>query len=71
MNQREMIIQIEGMGCKSCVAKIENKLATLEGVEGKVDFPAKTAHVILSEGASEETVLSTIQSLGYQAAVTK
>jgi copper chaperone CopZ len=71
MSHRELIIQIQGMGCGSCVAKVEKKLAALEGVEGKVDFSAKTAHVILSEGVAEETVVGAIQELGYQATVSK
>ncbi|WP_284641877.1 cation transporter [Paenibacillus silviterrae] len=71
MNQHKVDFRIEGMGCQSCVGKIESKLGTLDGVSCKVNFAEKTAQVTITEGgASEETVLHTIQSMGYQASPT-
>jgi len=38
-------LDIEGMTCASCVARVERKLGKLDGVEASVNLPLESAHV--------------------------
>ncbi|HZG88457.1 heavy-metal-associated domain-containing protein [Paenibacillus sp.] len=65
---KEVTIQIEGMSCKSCAAKIEKAIASVKGVAGAVDFAGKSAKVeFVSSESSVHDVIESIQRLGYRA----
>ena len=58
-------IQISGMTCASCAARIETTLSDLSGVEdAHVNFATKTA-TVNHEGISTEEFTTQIQDLGY------
>lgn len=65
---KKEIFQIEGMSCASCVAKIEKKLSSTEGVQkAMINFATKKATVeFLPEKVSLNVIKQTVDHLGYQ-----
>jgi Cu+-exporting ATPase len=64
---RTVDLQIEGMTCASCAARIEKKLNRLEGVSASVNYATEKAHVALSGTLTTDDVLDTVEALGYHA----
>jgi Cu+-exporting ATPase len=64
------VLDVEGMTCASCVARIEAALAAVPGVvEASVNFAAGTAHVrSLSGAVTPERLVEAIKAVGYAAA---
>ncbi|MBT6120102.1 copper-translocating P-type ATPase [bacterium] len=60
--------QIEDMSCASCVAKIEKKLRSIDGVqEAIINFATKKATVeFLPEKVSLKVIKKTVDQLGYK-----
>lgn len=66
--QTEMDLQLIGMTCVNCAAKIEKTLNNLDGVKASVNFATEKAHVAYSPGAlSVEDLIQAVQGVGYQA----
>jgi copper chaperone CopZ len=63
--------QLEGMHCESCALDIKETLEAVAGVRGAdVTFGGKTAEVDYDEAVVPgQTLIRTIQDLGYQATV--
>lgn len=62
-------LQIQGMGCASCVAKIEKALAASPGViNAQVNLLTETANVECLAGVSWAQLAGVIQGLGYTVA---
>ncbi|SDZ89665.1 Cu+-exporting ATPase [Desulfuromusa kysingii] len=61
---------ISGMGCSSCVAKIEKTLKKTSGVvHAQVNFASETATVEFSQGQTDrQNLIQTIEALGYKVA---
>ena len=58
---------IEGMSCGHCAARIEKSLGKLDGVTSvKVNLAGKFAEVETSKELDEKSVLTAIDSAGYQ-----
>lgn len=66
-NQRIVELDIQGMTCASCVARVERKLGKIEGVEALVNLPLESARVTVPESITDAQLISTIESAGYQA----
>ena len=47
---REATLDIEGMTCASCVARVEKRLEKVEGVSASVNLATESARVQLSDG---------------------
>jgi Cu+-exporting ATPase len=62
-------LDITGMTCSSCAARIEKKLNKLEGVRASVNFATEKAHVEFSGGVTTDDVLATVKATGYGATV--
>lgn len=64
-------LAISGMGCASCVGKIETKLSEVDGVvSASVSLADRTASVEILPTLSEETIINTIASAGaYTASI--
>ena len=57
------ILQIEGMSCGHCSARVEKALNALPGTKAKVDLASKTATV---KGCDDvELLKSTVSALGF------
>lgn len=67
MSIKKIVLQIEGMQCKSCARKIEKKLSKLNGVMNvTVNYENETANFEMDEAkCSMENIKSAIKELGY------
>jgi Cu+-exporting ATPase len=63
-------LEIEGMTCASCAARIEKKLNRLDGVEASVNYATEQASVSFDPGrVGLEQLIRTIERIGYGAAL--
>ncbi|WP_412175706.1 heavy metal translocating P-type ATPase [Cellulomonas sp. SG140] len=60
-------LEIEGMTCTSCAARIEKRLNRLDGVQASVNFATERATVELPEGTSVEQAIAAVEETGYSA----
>jgi P-type Cu+ transporter len=60
-------LQIGGMTCASCSARIEKKLNKIEGVAATVNFATEKAHIEYVGDVSTDQLVQTIEEAGYSA----
>ena len=61
-------LDIGGMTCASCAARIEKKLNKLDGVTATVNYATESAHVVLdADQVATEDLVATVEKLGYTA----
>ncbi len=60
------IIEINGMHCEKCKARVENALNGIEGVKAKVNLAKKNAVVEIKDGVSDEKIKNTVTELGFE-----
>ena len=65
----EVSISIGGMTCGACVARIESRLNSLDGVEARVNLASERARVRMPPGASLAVVIERIESAGFTAEI--
>ncbi len=61
-------LQIGGMTCASCAARIEKKLNRMPGVSAEVNYATELARVSAADGVSVADVIATVEATGYSAA---
>jgi len=64
-------MQIGGMTCASCAARIEKKLNKIDGVTATVNFATEKASVDYAGDVSPDQLVATIQDAGYSAELPK
>jgi copper chaperone CopZ len=62
----EKILQIKGMSCGHCSARVEKALNSIDGVEATVDLTSNTAKLELSKDVSYETLKAAVDNVGYE-----
>lgn len=62
----EKTLQIKGMSCGHCAARVEKVLNSIDGVTAKVDLESNSASVKLTKEVSDETIKTTVDNIGYQ-----
>src|SRR6476469_9998331 len=67
MTQQAVDLQIGGMTCASCAARIEKKLNRMPGVQASVNYATEKAHVVLPEGTDVDAAIATVEATGYTA----
>ena len=68
VNTLEVIdLEVGGMTCASCAARIEKKLNKLDGVEASVNYATEKANVRVPEGVSAEDLIAVVEKTGYSA----
>ncbi len=67
MTQQAVDLQIGGMTCASCAARIEKKLNRMPGVQASVNYATEKAHVVLPEGTDVGAAIATVEATGYTA----
>ena len=60
-------LEIGGMTCSSCAARIEKKLNRLDGVEATVNYATEHASVTAAPGVTVDELVATVESAGYSA----
>jgi len=63
----EVRLELEGMTCASCAARIERKLNKLDGVEATVNFATEQATVRSESSVEVEALIAAVESAGYGA----
>ena len=63
----EVDLDITGMTCASCAARVEKKLNRMPGVTATVNYGTDRAHIALPEGTSIDDAITTIEATGYTA----
>jgi P-type Cu+ transporter len=64
-------LDLEGMTCASCAARIEKKLNKLDGVEATVNFATEQATVHCDSDLPVEQLVTAVESAGYRAHLAK
>ena len=63
-------VRVEGMACKSCVARVEKAISATPGVvSASVDLATKRANVVFSGVPDIAAVIAAISEAGYECAV--
>ncbi|TJZ45169.1 copper-translocating P-type ATPase [Streptomyces piniterrae] len=64
-------LEIGGMTCASCAARIEKKLNRMEGVTATVNYATEKAKVAVAEGSGVQAadLIATVEKTGYTAAL--
>lgn len=60
-------LDVQGMSCTSCAARIEKKLNRLDGVTATVNYATEKATVELPAGLDPQTIVDTVAKTGYSA----
>lgn len=62
-------LDIEGMTCASCVARVEKRLTAIGGVEAQVNLATERATVTVPAGVSTADLVQAVAKAGYTAAL--
>lgn len=62
-------LEIEGMTCTSCAARIERRLNKIDGVHATVNFATETARVSFPSSVETDQLVSEVEATGYKARV--
>jgi len=62
-------LDVQGMTCASCAARIQKKLNKLDGVQASVNYATEKAHVVAPEVMSADDLIETVRAAGYDAAL--
>jgi Cu+-exporting ATPase len=68
-SEKEVKLELEGMSCAACAARIEPKLNKLDGVEASVNFATERATVHCGEDVPVERLIAAVERAGYGAHV--
>jgi Cu+-exporting ATPase len=69
MQPRAVDLQLTGMTCAACAARIEKVLNRADGVRAAVNFATDTAHVEFDpDKATPQTLIEAVRNAGYDAA---
>src|SRR5688572_16106662 len=66
----KVVLDISGMSCTACAARIEKKLNRLEGVEASVNYATEKA-TVHAHGVDPALLVATVEKTGYGAQVRK
>ncbi|MGO1770679.1 MAG: heavy metal translocating P-type ATPase [Microbacterium sp.] len=66
---RDVVLDIEGMTCASCVARVEKRLRTVPGVEASVNLATESAKVTAPAGVAADALVGAVRAAGYTAVV--
>ena len=64
---QKLRLDISGMTCASCAARIEKRLNKTSGVEATVNYATEQANIRFDAASSPETLIKTITGIGYGA----
>lgn len=62
-------LDITGMSCASCAARITKKLNKVDGVQATVNYATSKAHVLTTGPVSVHDLIEVVEAAGYGAAM--
>ncbi|MEV4687341.1 heavy metal translocating P-type ATPase [Microbacterium sp. LWH3-1.2] len=62
-------LEIGGMTCASCAARIEKRLNRMDGVEASVNYATEKAFVTVPSGTDPQALIEEVEKTGYTAAL--
>ncbi|MEV6603141.1 heavy metal translocating P-type ATPase [Kutzneria sp. NPDC051319] len=69
MPQAVVTLDIGGMTCGSCSARVERKLNRMDGVRAEVNFAMEQARVTFDVGVTVDDLIATVEAAGYTASL--
>jgi Cu+-exporting ATPase len=60
-------LEIRGMTCASCAARIEKRLNKLDGVQATVNYATERAHVVATSPVRTDQLIAAVEAAGYAA----
>ncbi|KXC06135.1 heavy metal translocating P-type ATPase [Microbacterium hominis] len=67
MPHEEAVLDIEGMTCASCVARVEKRLERLDGVSASVNLATESARVDYPRALDPAALVAAVREAGYEA----
>jgi len=67
--RESIVLDVAGMTCASCAARIEKKLGKVDGVSASVNYATNKALVLAPPGMAVADLIKTVESAGYGASV--
>ena len=67
LEQRSLELDIGGMTCASCAARVEKKLNRMPGVSASVNYATEKARVSYAPDVAPEDLVATVRATGYTA----
>jgi Cu+-exporting ATPase len=67
--RRDVVLDIQGMTCASCVARVEKRLQLVPGVDAAVNLATESAKVQAPAGVGDSALLEAVKAAGYDATV--
>jgi P-type Cu+ transporter len=67
--RESIVLDLTGMTCASCAARIEKKLGKVDGVSASVNYATNRALVLAPQGMPVEDLIKTVEAAGYGASV--
>ena len=62
-------LDIGGMTCASCAARITKRLNKLDGVDATVNYATEQATVTVPDGVTVDEIVAQVEAIGYTATV--
>jgi P-type Cu+ transporter len=66
---RSVQLEIEGMTCASCAARIEKRLNRVDGVAATVNYATERAEIVAADGVTADELVAQVEAAGYSARV--
>ncbi|MBU4466178.1 MAG: heavy metal translocating P-type ATPase [Actinobacteria bacterium] len=63
----EATLDIDGMTCASCVARVEKRLQNVDGVTAAVNLATESARVTYPDGVGADQLVAAVREAGYDA----
>ena len=60
-------LDVRGMTCASCAARIQKRLNRVDGVQAAVNYATARAHVLAPRGTTSEALIDVVRAAGYDA----
>ncbi|MFI7585962.1 heavy metal translocating P-type ATPase [Spongisporangium articulatum] len=67
--QREVTLDVQGMTCASCVARVQKSLNGVTGVRASVNLATETAHVVAAPDVTDDALIAAVERTGYHASL--
>ncbi|RKT33767.1 Cu+-exporting ATPase [Microbacterium sp. AG1240] len=67
--RRTAVLDIEGMTCASCVARVEKRLRAVDGVDAAVNLATESARVTFPDELDAHALVAAVRGAGYDARV--